>query len=174
MRRSGWVFIASAAALMLAGCSTGTSSAGQSATGTTPAVSSSPAVAVPAAATACALVSEREASAALGSDPGAGTEAVDGSNSSCKFGNYPTLLTVNLISTTGKTDFDHLKSQDTGGKLVPVSGLGDEAFAVTEGPAASIWFTHGTAMVAIVVVLGSGSNPNAEALAVARAANGRL
>lgn len=46
--------------------------------------------------TACALLTETEATTALGADPSAGAEVVDGTASSCKFGNYPSVLTLNL------------------------------------------------------------------------------
>ena len=166
------------AALTLAGCATTPSSpeaVAPSGDGTAAASSRPPAGPV-ATGTACSLVTESEATTALGSDPGVGAEVVDGSNSSCKFGNYPAILTVNLVALTGKADFDHIKSQDTSGALFDIPALGDSAFALTQGPVASIWFTHGAAMVAIVLVVASadGTSPGKGALEVAMLANGRL
>ncbi|MEP6843048.1 MAG: hypothetical protein ABJA11_05975 [Pseudolysinimonas sp.] len=174
MNRLAWFVAISAVIVLLTGCSSHALASDPLKTTGVTAVAAAPSAPASRAVTACSLVTEAEAAAALGSDAGAGTATVVGSNSSCKFGNYPTLLTINLVSVTGKTDFDHLKGQVTGGTLVAVSGLGDDAFAVTEGPAASFWFTHGTAMVAIVLVLRSGSNPNDAALTVAHEADGRL
>lgn len=163
--------VAVAVALMLTGCSTGALTSAPTTPGATPTASTASAAH---AATACDLITEQDATAALGADPGVSTAVVNGPDSSCKFGSYPTLLTINLVSATGKADFDHLKGQDTGGSLTAVTGVGDDAFSDTEGPAASVWFVHGTAMVTIVVVLGSGSNPNDAALSIAHEADARL
>jgi hypothetical protein len=107
------------------------------------------------AGTACSLLTEQEVTAVLGSDP--------------------SLVTLNLVASGGKADFDNIQAQDTTGALFAVTGLGDAAFAVAQGPTASIWFTHGDAMVAIVLVQGGGgSAPQDGARALAESANGRL
>lgn len=164
-----------AAALLLSGCSVALpgSPAPQAAGSDKP---SAPATTShPTATTACALVTEQDAATALGSDPGAGTPNVSGTASSCSFGQYPALLTVNLLAVNGKAAFDHLVSRDTGHTLVSLSGVGDAAFALAQGEVANVWFTHGDAMVTIgLVQSGAGTNPQDVAMTVAQAADSRL
>lgn len=171
------------AVLMLAGCATSNAASSPEAVaasgGGTIAVSSpTPAGTDPAATgTACSLVTEAEVTTALGSDPGVGAEVVDGSASSCTFGDYSTAyLSVNLVGVRGKAAFDKTKSGDTSGAMFDIPALGDSAFGSTHGPAASIWFTHGDAMVVIVLVVLSadGASDSKSALEVATLANGRL
>lgn len=167
--------VVATASLLLSGCSvaspaTPPSEASGSHKPTAPATSSHTT-----ATTACALVTEQDATTALGSDPGAGTPNVSGTASSCSFGQYPALLTVNLVAVNGKADFDHLVSRDTSHTLVALSGVGDAAFALAQGEVANVWFTHGDAMVTIVLVQsGAGTNSQDVAMTVAQAADARL
>ena len=119
-----------------------------------------PAAAAPGtAAVACDVVTEQDATSALGADPGAGAAVVAAGASSCTFGHYPSMVTVNIIAQGGKADLAHIRSADTSGMLTNIAGLGDSAFGVANGPVASVWFSKGDTMVAIVVVGGSSGGP---------------
>lgn len=165
-----------AAVLLLTGCSAA-SSGSPSVTGSSGSAKPIPSAASshPRATTACALITEQDATTALGSDPGAGTADVSGTSSSCSFGQYPNLLTVNLVAVHGKADFDHLTGRDTSHTLVALSGVGDAAFALAKGEVANVWFTRGDAMVTIALVeSAAGTNPQDVAMTVAQAADARL
>jgi hypothetical protein len=138
--------------LLLAGCS----AAGIPTT--RPPARSASAVAAAAPANACALASEADATTALGTDPGPGTET-DGQHgaSSCSYGQYPTLLIVNLIPTGGKASYDNVLGDPATGPTTQVSGVGDTAFLVSKPGTAGFDFRRGDAFVAIVLVTGGES-----------------
>jgi hypothetical protein len=124
----------------------------------------------------CALVTEQEAGTALGTDPGPG-EVVAGARgaSSCLYGQLPAMVTVNLVPSRGQADYDHLRAQAKPGQLFDVSGVGDAAFRVSSGRAASVDFYKGDTFVAVGVITGqAGAPPGAQALALAKAAAGRI
>lgn len=125
--------------------------------------------------TACALVTEQEASTALGADPGAGQATVHLGASSCVYGTSPTLVTVNLVPTGGAAAYDHARRQAPSGQTINLTAVGDGAFGVFRGPAAEIWFHKGDAVVAIGVIHGgSPVPPKDQAVALAKLAIGRL
>ena len=169
----------------LAGCASPVATAAPGANQTTAPSQAAPSQAAPsqgataptpaAAATACDVVTEQDATAALGADPGAGAAVSAAGASSCTFGHYPSLVTVNMIVQGGKTDLTHIRSADSTGSLTNIPGLGDSAFGVSKGPVASVWFSKGDTMVAIVVVGGTSGGPFLDqAKAVAMAALSRL
>jgi hypothetical protein len=179
-----------AAGLLLVGCSSSatthantpttratnagaTSSSPTAATSTTatPVGGSSPAAL--AGTSACVLVNEQEAGAALGADPGAGQAVTSHGASSCMYGTSPRILTVNLVPTGGKAAYDHLHA--TSGQLVDISGVGDAAFGTFHGPAAGIDFYKGDTFVAVVLVTGQASAPPKDlAIALAKTAASRI
>jgi hypothetical protein len=189
------------ASVLLAGCSSSAPAVSANAAGnsSTPAVNAVPSSSVVAAPTsgpaqtpvaastpahattsggghACSLVTEQEASAALGADPGPGQSDTSGPASSCMYGSSPSIVTVNLVPVGGKQYFDHAR-QVTGsaGHEVTVSGIGDEAFSVASGPAASVEFVKGDALVAIVILRGmTGSPAIAQATVLAKLAASRI
>jgi hypothetical protein len=118
----------------------------------------------PVASSACAIVTEADAATALGFDPGAGTETSGYDATSCVFGNYPQMVTVNLAPTAGKAGYDRLNVPPKVGTLVELSGIGDAAFGVLNAPVATVEFLQGDAVVAIVIV-NDGSKDRAVALA---------
>lgn len=131
--------------------------------------------AAPAATNACALVTEKEAGAALGADPGPGRDVASHGASSCMYSTSPSLVTVNALPSAGKADYEHLRAQAPGGRVVNIAGVGDAAFATFSGPAASIDFYKGDTFVAVVLITGrAGSPPKARAIALARTAASRI
>jgi hypothetical protein len=171
VRRLGAVAAAGGTGLLcvlLAGCSVASVSA------THPPARSASAVAAAPPANACALVSEADATTALGTDPGPGT-STEGQHgaSSCSFGQYPSLLIVNLIPTDGKASYDNLLGDPKTGPTTQVSGVGDAAFFVSKPGTAGFDFRRGDAFVAIVLVTG-GASPVDQATVLASELASRL
>lgn len=125
---------------------------------------------------ACSLVTEREATAALGRDPGVGVGTSRPGASSCAYGTYRarSIVTVNLVPVSGKADFDHLRRAAPTGQIADVAGVGDAAFGVSQGPSASVWFTKGDTLVAVAVLTGAGAPPTTQATILARSAASRI
>ncbi|MEO6117048.1 MAG: hypothetical protein ABIP33_11740 [Pseudolysinimonas sp.] len=123
---------------------------------------------------ACALALEADAATALGADPGPGLET-DGEHgsSSCSYGQYPSLLVVNLLPGEGKAAYANQSSQSAAGAMTPVDGVGDQAFSLTTSGTVGLDFTQGDNFVSIL--LATGTEPHlAEATALAATLAGRL
>jgi hypothetical protein len=153
-----------------------TSASPSDATGTTgTTVSTSSATDHAASTSACSLITRQEAGAALSTDPGPGQGATSHGASSCMYGTSPSIVTVNLIPSRGKADYEHLRAQATAGQLVDVAGIGDAAFATFNGPAASIDFCKGDTFVAVVIIVGrTSAPPNDQAITLAKTAASRI
>ena len=184
-----------AAGLLLAACSKSTpaahtTSAVQTAAAATDATSVAATNAASTAATtaaasaaggnACSLVTEADATTALGTDPGPGTGYTGAHDSSqCQYGSYQSkLVLVNITPTQGKLAYDNMRNNpDTGkaGSVVDVAGVGDKAFEVDSHGSAGIFFRKGDALVAVSVVFyRAASPPTDQARALAKIAAGRL
>ena len=124
----------------------------------------------PVASSACAIVTEADVATALGFDPGAGAGTSSYDATSCVFGTYPQMVTVNLAPTAGRAGYDRLHVPPTVGALVEISGIGDAAFGILNAPVATIEFLRGNAVVAIVIV-NDGSKDRALTLAKTVAGN---
>lgn len=75
---------------------------------------------------ACALITEQEATAFLGSDPGPGQETGTATAPSCAYG---ASLTFSIEPTDGKAQYDTTKSAMQGSaKAQDLTGVGDEGF----------------------------------------------
>jgi hypothetical protein len=126
-------------------------------------------------ATACSLVSQQEAGVALGGDPGAGVATAANGGSSCLYGTSPELVSVNLVPSGGKADYEHTRAAAPAGIGVDVPGVGAAAFGVFRGPAGQIWFYQGDALVEVGLIDAGGSTPlEPRATALAKAAAGRV
>lgn len=148
----------------------------------TPTVSASPATApvVPAVAqggTACSLVTEQDASTALGKDPGPGSAFTSHGGSQCQYGQYPLVLLANLTPSQGKAAFNLQQGGIARSGGVALTGLGDGAFGLFRGPLASVTFYKGDQLIVLVVTLGASKTstpPRAQAIALATTVAGRL
>lgn len=165
--------VAGASALLcslLVGCSASGASGGTAAP-------TGPAAAQAAAAApvrACDLALEADAATALGADPGPGLET-DGEHgsSSCSYGQYPSLLIVNLLPGEGKAAYSNQSSHSAAGLMTSVDGVGDQAFSLTTAGTVGLDFTQGDTFVSIL--LATGTEPRlAEATALAATLAGRL
>ncbi len=150
--------------LLLAGCSSGLPSS--QSTSAPPADAATPAASPQL--TACTLVTEQDATAALGSDPGPGIAAAQSGVTACTYGAAPQMVSVHL-SPAGKAGYDQMHSASVdGASLVDLAGIGDAAFGIFAAPIASIGFYRGSSYVSIVIYA-DGSQDRAMALASAAA-----
>jgi hypothetical protein len=155
------------ASMLLTGCSAAVT--GAPATGSDPVAAASHA-AKPVV-TACTVVTEQDASSALGSDPGPGTAAAQSGVTACTYGAAPHMVSVH-VSPAGKAEYDQMHAAPVDGATpVDLSGIGDGAFGIFATPVASIAFYRGTSYVSIVI-LSDGSQ--ARAVTLATTAAGRL
>jgi hypothetical protein len=129
---------------------------------------------------ACSLVTEADATTALGTDPGPGTANTGAHDSSqCHYGAYQSkLVLVNITPTQGKPAYDNMRNNaDTGkaGSAVDVAGVGDAAFEVDSDGSAGIFFRKGDALVLVSVVFYlAPSPPTDQARALAKLVAGRI
>ncbi len=186
-----------ARALVIVGCGTSTpagattpgahnhSSATPSTPATAPAGTTSTSVvttpsAAPGGATiACALVTEQDATAALGKDPGPGSKFESHGSTQCQYGSAQTaFLLVNLTPSHGRAGYDHIHNNPSGRATVHVvdlTGVGDRAFEVAQHNSVGIVFSKGDAVVAVSLLIRAATSPPAgQALALAKIAASRL
>ena len=128
----------------------------------------------------CALVTEADATTALGADPGAGVSSQQGSANYCTYGSYPRSVLVASTPKDGKTTYDAtnaLRGSNNG--AFAIKGLGNEAFG-DSGPnngGADVFFYQDDAYVSVTLVTADGAqvvSPDPLALAMAKAAADRL
>ncbi len=182
--------------LLLAACSSGTSSGakpattrgGRSATSSTrvdPTSSSTTATPASVVVTtspapagvkgACSLVTRQEVGTALGADPGPPTKDATHTAVSCLYGTMPSIVSVDYLPARGKADYERVRAQAPAGRVTDVAGVGDAAFAVSSGRSAQIEFYKGDAFVAVGVLTGRATSPpKDQALALAKIAAARL
>ena len=179
--------------LALSGCSQGGPASGSAGTGqpppagsAVPSQASSGATAdTPAAATAnahpCLVVTEQEATAALGADPGPGQETPPGAtgNGTCVYGSAQSVVRLAVDSSgVGKAIYDGDKSTVSGANaalVVDVPGVGDAAFETPSGASATtIYFFKGTTFVEITLGIPTGEPPKDKTIRLATNAAGRV
>jgi len=123
---------------------------------------------------ACTLVTEQDASTALGTAAGPGKSAVASGGSRCIYGSGALIVSTDA---QGKTAYDKgraaIKSAPAG-TWAQVSGLGDGAFVTHGGLTASVEFYKGATMVSIILSGSAPPPPTAAALTIARAAAARM
>ena len=171
-------------AAALTGCSAG---ALPGAASTSPATPATPATAQSTApvthvdpADPCALVTEANATAALGADPGPGVPSDQGAEHLCTYGTYPTAIAVASTPTNGKLTFDAAKRvQGHKDGAVDLTGVGNEAFGLTPptNAGSAAYFYKGNAYVSITLVLATpypADSPAPKVVAMAKAAAARL
>lgn len=124
---------------------------------------------------ACSLITEQEASTALGTDPGPGAADSQGIATSCAFGTPPYVVTINLVPGGGKAAYEHALGIAKARQLVTISGVGDGAFGEFKGSFATIEFYKGDALVNVVLgVKGATAPPQDQTMVLAQLAAGRL
>jgi hypothetical protein len=131
------------------------------------------------AAVACTLVTEKDAAAALGKDPGPGSAFSSHGSTQCQYGSYQTaFLLVNLTPSHGRAGYDLIRSNRKLGtqvSVVTIAGVGDRAFEISEHNTAGIYFNKGDAVVVVSVSMQTATSPpQGPALALAKIAASRL
>lgn len=182
--------LSAAVILALTGCSSGTSHAGATPAATTqqPASDASSAAtasagsdtAAPAASSnlhACVLVSEADATTALGADPGVGKEDTQngdfGGNSRCSYTTASGGVQVSASSIAGKALYDGNRQPNS----VDVPGVGDSAFETPAAGAqeATVYYLKGDTCVSITIETpASTGSPKDRVIALATTAASRL
>lgn len=127
---------------------------------------------------ACELVTEQEVGTALGTDPGVGSPFTSHGASQCQYGTYQTaFVLVNLTPAQGAAAYDmmHGNTAGNGVAVADVAGVGDRAFEISGPNTDSIYFDKGDALVLVTVTIHTATSPpKDQALALARAAAGRI
>ena len=151
---------------LITGCATSGPSNGPAAASASVASSASPSASHAGSATvpsACSVVTEQDATTALGADPGAGVAQSQSDVTACTYGAGRSMVSVHVLP-TGKAEFDKMHAATS----VDLSGIGDAAFGIFQPPVASIAFYRGSSYVFIVIV-SDGSQDTAVALATTAA-----
>ena len=128
---------------------------------------------------ACLLVTEQEAAAALGADPGPGIQtALEGTATACTYRAGGSTLQFTLTLSDGKATYDqeHAQIPSAAASLVSdMTGIGDNAFGQFQGPRGAINFDKGDALVVMGLNLAGATDPPRDQLTVlATAAAGRI
>jgi hypothetical protein len=126
-----------------------------------------------AVATACALITEADATTALGADPGPG-EAAPGH---CIYAAGPASMNITVRALPdGATGFNNLRTAQ-GPHAVDVPDVGDGAFGIFEGPISVINFYKNNTLVAVELATGATTTSSASkdhTTALAKIAAGRV
>ena len=128
---------------------------------------------------ACSLVTEQEAAAALGADPGPGIQtALEGTATACTYRAGGSTLQFTLTLSDGKATYDeeHAHIPSAAASLISdMTGIGDNAFGQFQGPRGAINFDKGDALVVMGLNLAGATDPPRDQLtALATAAAGRI
>jgi hypothetical protein len=171
--RARTVLTVATAGLLLAGC--GPAKASPPATAPPPAASATDPVSTAAAVTgggltACDLVTEQQASAAMGTATGPGTSGGTAALSECI---YATGSLIISMKTDAKTIYDKSHHDAIAKGAADVPGVGDSAFAGAGGGAdhCILEFLKGTTLVNILL---SGAGGCDAAVTLAKAADSKL
>jgi hypothetical protein len=148
-------------------------------TGAAPARSSGAPRPVTAGAAACSLITERDVTNTVGTDPGKGAAESQQGATVCAYGSYPKqVLTVNVLPTRGRAAYDRVRhdprvTNATGSRIAPVTGLGDQAFELSGPHADVVYITKDDALIVIGFTAPTSPTKGA-ALTLAKIAAGRL
>ena len=125
------------------------------------------------ATSACALVTEKDVTSTIGTDPGKGSAFSSHGATQCQYGSFPTeVVLVNLLPSLGKLSYDHLL-KDPNVHAVEIAGVGDRALEHSDPHTDAIYFTKGDAL--FYVGISTQTSPaRGGALALAKIAAGRL
>lgn len=128
---------------------------------------------------ACTLVTEHDATTALGTDPGRGSAFSSHGSTQCQYGTYQTqFLLVNLTPSRGRAGYDIVHSHQKAGqnvRAVDIAGVGDRAFEVTAPHTAGIYANKGDALIVVTITSPTApDSPTVPVLALAKLVASRL
>ena len=163
---------ASALILAVSGCQAGSASTTAAGSATTPAVSGGnqhP----------CSVVTEQEASTALGADPGAGQETPPGAAGlgTCVYGAGSSVVRLSVdASGVGKAIYDGDRSSYPSASATDVPGVGDGAFEITTSASqVTVYFYKGGTFVSITLgAAATTAPPKDQVIALATTAASRV
>jgi hypothetical protein len=123
------------------------------------------------AASACALITEADATTALGADPGPGEKAPG----HCIYAAGAASMNIDVRSLPdGAASFNNLRTA-SGSHAVNVPDVGDGAFGIFEGPIGVVNFYKGDTLVAVELATGgAGTTSQDQTTALAKIAAGRV
>ncbi len=121
---------------------------------------------------ACGLITEQEATAALGSPSGPGTSGGGPALSQCNFDEGALIISM---KTQGKTLYDQSRASLPAGRFTDLPGVGDGWFETGGGTSSlvTVEFYKGTTLVSILFTPGDGS-PKDAVVTVAKIAASHL
>ena len=127
----------------------------------------------------CALITEQEAAAALGQDPGPGQEhPTQDASTICLFTIGKSFLEVALTPTNGKAAFDRARAKAqtaASAGLLDLPGLGDTAFEFAHGSQATVAIVKGGIYLVVGLNLDGATNPpKTQIMALAAAAASQI
>ena len=129
----------------------------------------------------CSVVTEQEATTALGADPGPGQETPPSATGlgTCLYGAGSSVVRVTVdASGVGKAIYDSDRSTVSGinpASVFDVAGLGDGAFETPSGASeATVYLYKGTVFVEITLGSATTGPPKDQVIALATAAAGRV
>lgn len=110
---------------------------------------------------ACALITEKEATALLGTDPGPGVNSGTDTEPACA---YDASLTIGVTLADAKAQFDLMRPAPGSPNLQTISGVGDDAYAtIVANTIAAMEILKGSVSVSINIQ----GNPSAQTITVA-------
>jgi hypothetical protein len=159
-RRRAWLASFLVAPVMALAACAGSAATAPSSGSPAPAgaASSAPAAAQASTHDACALVTEQEATTALGSDPGAGTPQGSGASQACMFRSNGLVLQVGLSPNGTRELLDTTRAAiqksylDNHGTVVEAPGMGDANFVASSPHGGGCYVLKGTVMAHITLV----------------------
>ncbi len=127
----------------------------------------------------CSVITEQEASTALGADPGPGQETPPGVGGlgTCVYGAGSSVVRLSVdASGVGKAIYDGDRSSYPSGSTTDVPGVGDGAFEITtSGSQRTVYFYKGSTFVSITLGTDATTGPSKDQVVVlATAAAGRV
>ncbi len=127
----------------------------------------------------CSVVTEQEASTALGADPGPGQESPPGvaGLGTCVYGAGSSVVRLSVDSSgVGKAIYDGDRSSYPSASTTDAPGVGDGAFEITTGASqVTVYFYKGGTFVSITLGTAATTGPpKDQAIALAAAAAGRV
>jgi hypothetical protein len=128
---------------------------------------------------ACSVVTEQEASTALGADPGPGQETPPGAGGAggCVYGAGSSVVRVTVdASGVGKAIYDGDRSSYPSASATDVPGVGDGAFEITTSASqVTVYFYKGGTFVSITLDTAATTGPpKDQVIALATTAAGRV
>jgi hypothetical protein len=161
--------LAAVGCILLTGCGATTKAASRQPASAGPAgVAAAPTAAVGGSVTACDLVTQDDASTAIGTGVGPGKAGGNATLSECIYDDGSLIV---AMETNSKTRYDTSHTAAVAHGSAGISGVGDSAFARGTDQGCTLMFLKGTTLVNIIF---TGTDAQARTIAVAKVAAAKL